>query len=462
MASVVFWSLIIIISIKYLALVMRADNKGEGGILALTALVMPRSGVAAKGITAGVITLGVFGTSLLYGDGLITPAISVLSAVEGFEVATSAFEAWILPITIAILIALFSVQKRGTAKIARVFSPIMIVWFTVIGALGLRQVLLHPSVLRAISPSYGFELFLNHPWRAFLALGSIFLVVTGGEALYADMGHFGRRPIQISWYVIVLPALLLNYFGQAALLADDPEAIESPFYNLAPEWGITPLAILATMATVIASQALITGAYSLTTQAVQLDYLPRLKILHTSAHHIGQVYVPLVNWLLMVGCVGLVIGFRTSSALASAYGIAVTTTMMITTLLFYRVVRDRWGWSTAADGRHAHAAHVGRRRVPRRQRAEDPDRRLVPVGGRIRPGDPDDDVAARPRVGGRPDPPRRATDEGGRTGGARCPRRARARHRACICSRMRGPHRRRSWRTSSTTRCCTRRRCSCP
>ena len=223
MASVVFWSLIIIISIKYLALVMRADNQGEGGILALTALVMPRSGVTAKGITAGVITLGVFGTSLLYGDGLITPAISVLSAVEGFEVATSAFEAWVLPITIAILIALFSVQKRGTAKIARVFSPIMIVWFTVIGALGLRQVVRHPSVLRAISPSYGFELFLNHPWRAFLALGSIFLVVTGGEALYADMGHFGRRPIQISWYVIVLPALLLNYFGQAALLADDPE-----------------------------------------------------------------------------------------------------------------------------------------------------------------------------------------------------------------------------------------------
>jgi len=325
--------------------VMRADNRGEGGILALTALVMPRNGVAAKGITAGVITLGVFGTSLLYGDGLITPAISVLSAVEGFEVATSAFERWVLPITIAILVALFSVQRRGTANIARVFSPVMIVWFTVIGALGLRQVLRHPSVIRAISPSYGVELFIDHPWRAFLALGSIFLVVTGGEALYADMGHFGRRPIQISWYVIVLPALLLNYFGQAALLAEDPEGIESPFYNLAPNWGITPLAILATMATVIASQALITGAYSLTTQAVQLDYLPRLKILHTSAHHIGQVYVPLVNWLLMIGCVGLVIGFRTSSALASAYGIAVTTTMLITTLLFYRVVRDRWGWS---------------------------------------------------------------------------------------------------------------------
>jgi KUP system potassium uptake protein len=345
-ASVVFWSLVIIISVKYLALVMRADNRGEGGILALTALVMPRRGVAATGITAGVITLGVFGTALLYGDGLITPAISVLSAVEGFEVATSAFEDWVLPVSIAILVALFSVQRRGTARIARVFSPVMIAWFTVLGALGLRQIIRHPSVLRAVSPTYGIEMFIDHPWRAFLALGSIFLVVTGGEALYADMGHFGRRPIQISWYVMVLPALLLNYFGQAALLAEDPEGIESPFYNLAPEWGITPLAILATMATVIASQALITGAYSLTTQAVQLDYLPRLKILHTSAHHIGQVYVPLVNWLLMIGCVGLVIGFRTSSALASAYGIAVTTTMMITTLLFYRVVRDRWGWSS--------------------------------------------------------------------------------------------------------------------
>ena len=287
-----------------------------------------------------------FGTALLYGDGLITPAISVLSAVEGFEVATSAFDDFVLPITIVILVALFSVQKRGTADIARVFSPVMIVWFTVIGTLGLRQVIRHPSVVRAISPSYGIDLFVDHPWRAFLALGSIFLVVTGGEALYADMAHFGRRPIQFSWYMLVLPSLLLNYFGQAALIADDPEAIESPFYNLSPKWGITPLAILATMATVIASQALITGAYSLTKQAVQLDYLPRLKILHTSATHIGQVYVPLVNWLLMIGCVGLVIGFRTSSALASAYGIAVTTTMFITTLLFYRVVRDRWGWST--------------------------------------------------------------------------------------------------------------------
>jgi KUP system potassium uptake protein len=345
-ASVVFWSLVIVISLKYLFLVMRADNRGEGGILALTALVMPTPDRPMTKIGGAVITLGVFGTALLYGDGLITPAISVLSAVEGFEVATTAFADWVIPVSIAILVALFAVQRRGTAGIAKVFSPIMVVWFTVLGALGLREILGHPKVLRAVSPSYAVELFVNHPWRAFLALGSIFLVVTGGEALYADMGHFGRRSIQISWYGLVLPGLLLNYFGQAALLADGAREVGSPFYDMAPDWGIVPLAILATMATVIASQALISGAFSLTVQAVQLDYLPRLAILHTSRHHIGQVYVPLVNWLLMIGCVGLVVTFRTSSNLAAAYGIAVTTTMLITTLIFYRVVRDRWGWST--------------------------------------------------------------------------------------------------------------------
>jgi KUP system potassium uptake protein len=346
-ASIVLWSLIIVISIKYLALVMRADNNGEGGILALTSLVMPRSPARATKVGAAVITLGVFGTALLYGDGLITPAISVLSAVEGFEVATTAFADWVIPVSIAILVVLFAVQRRGTAGIARVFGPVMVVWFTVLGVLGLRQIVVHPSVLRAISPSYGFDLFMDHPWQAFLALGSVFLVVTGGEALYADMGHFGRRPIQMAWYTLVLPGLLLNYFGQAALLADGATEVGSPFYDLAPHWAVTPLAILATMATVIASQALISGAFSLTAQAVRLDYLPRLAIVHTSPHHVGQVYIPLVNWLLMIGCVGLVVTFRTSSALASAYGIAVTTTMLITTLIFYRVVRDRWGWSTA-------------------------------------------------------------------------------------------------------------------
>ena len=346
-ASVVFWSLVIVISVKYLALVMRADNHGEGGILALTALVMPERGQRRTRIAATVVTLGVFGTALLYGDGLITPAISVLSAVEGFEVATSAFEAWVIPVAIVILVALFAVQHKGTAGIARVFGPVMVVWFTVLGVLGGRQILAHPEVLRAVSPGYGVELFVDYPWRAFLALGSIFLVVTGGEALYADMGHFGRRPIQLAWYAIVLPGLLLNYFGQAALLAQGRDEVGNPFYDLAPGWGVAPLAVLATMATVIASQALISGAFSLTVQAVQLDYFPRLGIRHTSSHHIGQVYVPFVNWLLMIGCVGLVVTFRSSSALASAYGIAVTMTMLITTLIFNRVVRDRWGWSPA-------------------------------------------------------------------------------------------------------------------
>jgi len=344
-ASVVFWALIVIISIKYLLLVMRADNHGEGGILALTALLMPTRGLP-KGTKRAIIGLGVFGTALLYGDGLITPAISVLSAVEGFEVATSAFERWVIPVAIIILVALFLVQKRGTEKISRVFGPVMVAWFVVLAALGLRQILDHPEVLRAVSPTYGVEFFIDQPSKAFYALGSIFLVVTGGEALYADMGHFGRRPIQLSWYAIVLPALLLNYFGQAALLAAGPgDEVGSPFFRMAPEWAIWPLAILATMATVIASQALITGAFSLTAQAVQLDYLPRLDIRHTSSAHVGQIYVPLVNWLLMFGCVGLVVGFRTSGNLAAAYGIAVTATMAITTLLFYRVAVDRWRWS---------------------------------------------------------------------------------------------------------------------
>ena len=343
-ASIVFWALIVIISIKYLLLVMRADNHGEGGILALTALLMPAKGMPV-GAKRAIIALGVFGTALLYGDGLITPAISVLSAVEGFEVATTAFESWVIPVSVVILIVLFAVQRRGTETISRVFGPVMVVWFVVLGVLGLGQIIDNAGVLRAVSPTYGIELFINEPAEAFLALGSIFLVVTGGEALYADMGHFGRRPIQVSWYSLVLPALLLNYFGQAALLGSSPgEEVGNPFFRMAPSWAVVPLAVLATMATVIASQALISGAFSLTAQAVQLDYLPRLAIHHTSSVHIGQIYVPLVNWLLMIGCVGLVIGFQTSSNLAAAYGIAVTTTMAITTLLFYRVVRDRWDW----------------------------------------------------------------------------------------------------------------------
>jgi KUP system potassium uptake protein len=341
-ASIAFWALVVVISIKYLALVMRADNHGEGGILALTALVMPRSSVGRR--VGGLVLLGVFGTALLYGDGLITPAISVLSAVEGFEVASSAFEDWVIPLACVILVLLFLVQRRGTEAVGRVFGPVMVVWFATLGVLGLRQIVRHPGVLEAISPLHIVDFFQAEPGKAFLALGSIFLVVTGGEALYADMGHFGRRPITLAWYGVVLPGLVCNYFGQAALLIDDPDAIENPFYRLAPDWGVTPLAVLATGASVIASQALISGAFSLTTQAMQLDYLPRLKVLHTSRHHRGQVYVPLVNWALMVGSVGLVVGFQTSSNLAAAYGIAVTATMVITTLLFYVVARDRWAW----------------------------------------------------------------------------------------------------------------------
>ena len=288
-----------------------------------------------------------FGTALLYGDGLITPAISVLSAVEGFEVASSAFADWVIPVSIAILIALFSIQHRGTDRIAKLFSPVMVVWFSVLGLLGLRQIVDHTRRDPAPShPPMRSTCSCTYPWRAFLALGSIFLVVTGGEALYADMGHFGRSAIQRSWYCLVLPALLLTYFGQAALLANHPGDVGNPFYDMAPSWGVAPLAVLATMATVIASQALISGAFSLTAQAVQLDYLPGSRCGTRRRHQAGQVYLPLINWLLMIGCVTLVLTFRTSSNLAAAYGIAVTMTMVITSLIFYRVVRDRWGWST--------------------------------------------------------------------------------------------------------------------
>jgi KUP system potassium uptake protein len=341
-ASIAFWALIVVITIKYLSLVMRANNRGEGGILALTALVLPKS---RAGRVGGLAILGVFGTALLYGDGLITPAISVVSAVEGFEVASSAFADFVVPLACVILVGLFLVQRRGTGAVGAVFGPVMVVWFVVLAALGLHKVVEYPAVLQAINPVNIVHFFVGSPKKAFLSLGSIFLVVTGAEALYADMGHFGRRPIEFSWYSIVLPALVLNYMGQAALLIGDPGAIEHPFYRLAPHWAVLPLAVLATMASIIASQALISGAFSLTVQAVQLDYLPRVRIQHTSGEHRGQVYVPVVNWALMVGCVGLVIGFRTSSHLAAAYGIAVTTTMVITSILLFAVARRRWGWS---------------------------------------------------------------------------------------------------------------------
>ena len=342
--SLAFWALVMIISLKYLFFVMKADNHGEGGILALTSLVMQRKGSVVK---AGLlVSLGVFGTALLYGDGIITPAISVLSAVEGLNEVSTSFERWIIPIAVAILIGLFSVQKRGTGAVGRVFGPIMIVWFTVIALLGLRHIVHAPEVIQSINPVWAVRFFEHESMKAFLALGSIFLVVTGGEALYADMGHFGRKPITVGWYCLVLPALLLNYWGQGAFLLENPELVEQRFFFLmAPAALKLPLVILATMATIIASQALISGVFSLTQQAVQLDYLPRIRIDHTSHHHSGQIYVPLVNWALMVACVGLVIGFQTSSNLAAAYGIAVTMTMAITTLVFFRVLTDRWHWA---------------------------------------------------------------------------------------------------------------------
>ena len=347
-ASVVFWALVVVISLKYLLTVMRADNHGEGGILALTALVIPTHERGGR-LKRAIITLGVFGTALLYGDGLITPAISVLSAVEGFEVASTAFADWVVPLAIAILAGLFLVQRRGTAGIARWFAPVMVVWFGVLALLGLRHVIDHPEVLKAISPTYALSFFANEPLHAFVSLGSIFLVVTGGEALYADMGHFGRRPIVWAWYAAVFPSLLLTYFGQAAFLAARPgQEVGNVFFRMAPDWAVIPLAVLATLATIIASQALITGVFSLTAQAVQLDYLPRVAIRHTSSAHRGQIYVPAVNWLLMIGCMSLVVGFGSSTSLAAAYGLAVTGTMAITTLLLYRVMIDRWRWSQTA------------------------------------------------------------------------------------------------------------------
>ena len=338
--SLIFWSLVIVISIKYLVFVMRADNDGEGGILALTSLIRPRGGGHWT-----LILLGLFGTALLYGDGMITPAISVLAAVEGTEIASPALADFVVPAAVVIIVALFALQSRGTATIGKLFGPIMLAWFAVLAVLGIGQIVAEPSVLRAVNPLYGLRFFLQNGFQGFLALGSVFLVVTGGEALYADMGHFGKRPIQVGWYAFALPALLLNYFGQGGLLLGDPAAIESPFYRLAPDWGVLPLVLLATAATVIASQALISGVFSLTMQAIQMGYAPRMRIVHTSARAIGQIYLPAVNWGLMLACVALVISFGSSTALAAAYGVAVTSTMVITTLLFYVVARERFGWA---------------------------------------------------------------------------------------------------------------------
>ena len=340
--SLIFWSINFIVSFKYITFVLKADNRGEGGTFALLAQVRPLIRPGGRRIV--LITLGLFGASLLYGEGIITPAISVLGAIEGVTVAAPNVAPWIWPIAAVVLTALFAVQKRGTARIGRMFGPVMTVWFASIAVLGVRGVMLAPEVLKAVNPWYAVDFFIRDGLQGFLILGSVVLVVTGAEALYADMGHFGRRPIRLAWFTVVLPCLLINYFGQAALLLVNPEARSNPFFSLAPSWALYPMIGIATAAAIVASQALISGAFSLTRQAVQLGYIPRVTVIHTSSTQIGQIYIPEVNWALWVGCLTLVVGFRNVSNLAGAYGIAVTGTMIITTLLLHTIMCERWRW----------------------------------------------------------------------------------------------------------------------
>ncbi len=346
--SLIVWSLTVVISIKYLGYVMRADNRGEGGILALMALASTRA--RGRAATVVIVFLGLFGAALLYGDGMITPAISVLSAVEGLQFAAPGLQHYVVPITIVILVGLFYFQHRGTAGVGMIFGPVTFVWFLLLTVMGLVQIVGNPRVLFAFSPTYGASFLIDNKMHGFLVLGAVFLVVTGGEALYADMGHFGAKPIRLTWFALVLPALLVNYFGQGALLLARPEAAENPFYRMAPAWALYPLVVISTAATIIASQAVISGAFSLTRQAMMLGFWPRVQVDHTSAKEIGQIYVPVINWILMLATIGLVLGFGSSTNLAAAYGIAVTTTMVITTLLAYIVAHEGWGWSIAAAG----------------------------------------------------------------------------------------------------------------
>ncbi len=343
--SVIFWSLVIVVTFKYVTLVLRADNNGEGGVLALTALV-------SRGLQNQprrrwwLVGFGIFGAAMFYGDGMITPAISVLSAVEGLEVMAPGLHEYVVPITLAILVGLFAIQRQGTGRVGAFFGPVMCVWFVVIAVLGVTGIVREPAVLAAFNPKYAVAFFVDSPVLSFLALGAIVLAVTGTEALYADMGHFGKSPIRRAWVLFVMPALVLNYFGQGALILSDPAAVKNPFYLLAPTWALLPLVVLATCATVIASQAVISGAFSLTRQAIQMGYCPRLTILHTSERQIGQIYVPFVNWALLIAVILLVIGFRSSSHLAGAYGIAVTLAMLIDSISLFVVMRRLWNWPT--------------------------------------------------------------------------------------------------------------------
>ncbi|HNI76001.1 MAG TPA: potassium transporter Kup [Giesbergeria sp.] len=339
--SILFWTLTVIVSLKYVVLVLRADNHGEGGLVAMLALAS-QSVKDRPQLRAGLLAAGIFGTSLFYGDGVITPAISVLSAVEGLEVVSPHFKRFVLPLTLLVLFCLFVVQKRGTAGIGRFLGPITLVWMLSIALLGVAQIVHHPEILAALSPHYALGFLWSQPGTSFIILGAVVLCVTGAEALYADLGHFGKRPIRIAWFTVVMPALVLNYFGQGALLLAEPEAVKNPFFMMAPDWALLPLVGLATLATVIASQALITGAFSVTKQVIQLGYLPRLNILHTSVHDKGQIYIPFVNWGLFVAIVLAVGMFRSSSNLAAAYGIAVTLDMLITTVLTFFVLRYGW------------------------------------------------------------------------------------------------------------------------
>ena len=342
--SLIFWSLVIVISIKYLIFVMRADNRGEGGILSLMSLLHARSSKRWRFL----LGIGLFGSALLYGDCIITPAISVLSAIEGLETIAPAFSPYVVPITIVVLIALFAVQRFGTAKVGAMFGPVMVLWFSCLAALGIYHIVKEPHVLKAIWPGYAVQFFVHNGMTGYLVLGAVFLVVTGGEALYADMGHFGAKPIRLAWFWFVFPALLLNYFGQGAFLLHTPRGVANPFFLMVPHWARYPMIIIATVAASIASQAVISGAYSLTRQAAQLGFLPRIRIRHTSAREIGQIYISSVNWILMFAAIGLVLIFGESSNLAAAYGVSVVTTMLVTTILMAVVERERWGWSMAA------------------------------------------------------------------------------------------------------------------
>lgn len=341
--SLMFWTLIFVVSLKYVILIMRADNNGEGGILALTALTLRYwKGDARK--VWWLVVLGIFGAALFYGDGIITPAISVLSAVEGLEIVSDVFKPYIIPSTIVILIALFSMQRKGTASVGALFGPIMLLWFSSLAVLGFLEIIQQPSVLKAIIPFYAIEFLITNKFHAFLVLGSVVLVMTGSEALYTDMGHFGKRPIQIAWFYLVGPAIVINYFGQGALLISRPEAVANPFYLLAPDWALIPLVMLATAAAIIASQAVISGAFSLTRQAIQLGFCPRMEIDHTSEEEVGQIYVPWVNWTLLTAIIGLVLGFQSSSNLAAAYGVAATGMMIISTFFAFVAMKHMWNW----------------------------------------------------------------------------------------------------------------------